>query len=238
MDEIKYIFDFFRQLKYNNNVDWMHTNKKTYENARDAFYALGDKIINQLSLTDPSIAHQTAKDSSFRLARDTRFSANKLPYHTHFGLLLTPQGKMSAMAGYFIYLQPNDEDGEYFSTTMIGAGIYAPPARLAKIIREAIDDEGEILEQYLLSDTFKNSNLQLIDNEKLRALPKQWKESPHQELIKLKHWMLAQYIDEKEVESDNFINKVVNTFRAAHSWNSFLNQTLIENGENLSWKNK
>ncbi len=233
---LQLIFDFFHQLKYNNNVDWMHANKKLYERARDEFYSIGDDIVNQLSLTDASICMQNGKDSSFRLARDTRFSNNKLPYHTHFGMLITPQGKLSAMAGYFIYLQPNDDDGDYFVTSMIGAGIYAPPAKLAKIIRQAIYDDGEPMQQFLQSDMLKNSGLRFYDEEKLRGLPKEWKDSQYQDLLRSKHWMLMQNIDEKEVVESDFVMRVVNSLAAAKQWNNFLNQALLDSGESLTWK--
>ena len=143
---------------------------------------------------------------------------------------------MSAMAGYFIYLQPDDEDGDYFTTSMIGAGIYAPPAKLAKVIRQAIFDDGDVMQNYLQSDTYINSGLQLYTDETLRSLPKQWAGSPHQDLIRNKHWMLCKQLTEEESQHGNFADIAINTLSAAKEWNNFINQALIDSEESLSWK--
>ena len=75
-----------------NNKEWFHKNKKSYEGAKNAFLALLDSLIHELSLLDSNIS-PVAKDALFRINRDIRFSKDKTPYNTLLKAGFSPGGK-------------------------------------------------------------------------------------------------------------------------------------------------
>jgi uncharacterized protein (TIGR02453 family) len=77
---------FLRKLKKNNNKAWFDENRALYETAKKEIEELVEAIISSFGKTEPAIAHLTPKDCLFRINRDVRFSKDKSPYKTNFGI--------------------------------------------------------------------------------------------------------------------------------------------------------
>ena len=82
---IPVIFQFLKELSANNNREWFNSHREQYEVARSEFENLLTVIISRISLFDESIRGIEAKDCTYRIYRDTRFSEDKTPYKTHLG---------------------------------------------------------------------------------------------------------------------------------------------------------
>ena len=223
---IQQIFDFLREIKYNNTVEWMHANRKKYEQARDTFYALSVDIMGQMAQIDPLLRGLDPKQCIFRFARDTRFSWDKSPYKTHFGLYLVPGGKKCVGGGYYFHLQPKNEDGEYSANSMIDVGVHCPPSAAAKVIRQAIFDEGQELRDAVDNDEVRRYGYVFWSEEKLKVLPKQWRDSPFDDLIRMKDWDLYRDLSEKEALAPDLVERVVEGFRIGKPVNDFFNRVL------------
>jgi uncharacterized protein (TIGR02453 family) len=224
--DIQQIFDFLTEIKYNNTVEWMHANRAKYEKARDTFYALSVDIMGQMAQVDPLLKGLDPKQCIFRFARDTRFSWDKSPYKTHFGLYLVPGGKKNVGGGYYFHLQPNNEDGEYSSTSLVDVGVHCPPTAAAKIIRQAIFDEGKELHDAVTSEEIRKSGYVFWSDDRLKVLPKQWKGSPYDDLIRMKDWDLFMNLSEEEVLAPDLVERVVEAFRIGKPVNDFFNRVL------------
>ena len=234
---ISAILDFLKELKYNNSLEWMHAHQKEYHFARDEFNRMGDYIIRQMQFFDPTLQHQDIKTASYRLARDTRFSMNKQPYHTHFGFYLNRFGKQCWGGGYLLYFQPDDEDGDYGPLSQICAGLYKPTCAIQKAVREAIYyDEEHTLQRILDSDAFHRSGMKFIDSEMFKRPQKDYQDYPYPQLVQSKMWLLQQDVHEKELLDENFPERVIETFRACKPWNDFINEALEDSGVKLIWK--
>ena len=205
---IQQIFDFLREIKYNNTVEWMHANRKKYEQARDTFYALSVDIMGQMAQIDPLLRGLDPKQCIFRFARDTRFSWDKSPYKTHFGLYLVPGGKKCVGGGYYFHLQPKNEDGEYSANSMIDVGVHCPPS-------DAVDN-----------DEVRRFGYVFWSEEKLKVLPKQWRDSPFDDLIRMKDWDLFRDLSEEEALAPDLVERVVEGFRIGKPVNDFFNRVL------------
>ena len=103
------ILSFLADLAQNNTRDWMHANKKVYQQAKADFEALTVELIDEMAAFDPDIEGLVAKDCVFRLNRDVRFSKNKSPYKLNFGASITKGGRRSHWSGYYVQIQPNGE---------------------------------------------------------------------------------------------------------------------------------
>ena len=90
---IKNILHFINELKINNNREWFANNKSWYDQVRLEFEQLSKDLIIEISKFDQEIKNLEVKDCVFRIYRDTRFSHDKTPYKTHFGVFIASFAK-------------------------------------------------------------------------------------------------------------------------------------------------
>jgi uncharacterized protein (TIGR02453 family) len=128
-------FAFLRDLQKHNEREWFHANQPEYkrlllEPARGLVTALGEG----LAAVAPAVnADPRVNGSILRIARDTRFSADKSPYRSHLDLWLWEGGGPSRQsAGYFVRL---DSDAV---TLGVGAHHFTDAGLAA--YRAAVDD--------------------------------------------------------------------------------------------------
>ena len=121
---IPVIFQFLKDLSANNNREWFNEHKAEYETARVEFDNFLATVIARISLFDETIRGIQPKDCTYRIYRDTRFSADKTPYKIHFGGYINAKGKKSDHCGYYIHLQPGN--------CLLAGGSYCPPSPLLR----------------------------------------------------------------------------------------------------------
>ncbi|MDE6135653.1 MAG: DUF2461 domain-containing protein [Muribaculaceae bacterium] len=138
---MKDLFIFLEQLAANNNRTWFAENKASYDSLRKAWCTDIQKLIDSMSVWDPALRHVDASDCLYRIYRDTRFSPDKTPYKTHFAALISPWGRRTQKAAYYIHAGV-DECALY-------GGVWCPPrpmlAKLRKAIVDNIDEFRSIL---------------------------------------------------------------------------------------------
>ena len=89
------IIDFLRQLAANNNREWFTAHKDECKAAQAQFGAWVEGLAQRMAADDPTLAGLTARDMTYRIYRDTRFSHDKTPYKTHMGAFICRGGKKS-----------------------------------------------------------------------------------------------------------------------------------------------
>ena len=104
--KMKEIIDFLRDLSYNNNREWFNVNKQRYEEVLSHWHEFCEKLIQAVGQFDPDIACLTVKDCTYRIYRDTRFSADKSPYKTHFGVFMFKPGLVKRVSELFKTVKP------------------------------------------------------------------------------------------------------------------------------------
>ena len=72
---------FFKKLKKNNNSEWFAENKPKFKELELEIKAFGEKLKDRLNEFD-----NVDRFKLFRIYRDIRFSKDKTPFKTHFGL--------------------------------------------------------------------------------------------------------------------------------------------------------
>ena len=107
---MKEIMQFVRDLAQNNNREWFNANKPRYQYIQKKWFDFSAELISEVGKYDDQIAPLTAKDCTYRIYRDTRFSPDKTPYKTHFGVFLCPGGKKSMHAGYYFHVSIGGTD--------------------------------------------------------------------------------------------------------------------------------
>lgn len=106
--DVSVIFQFLKDLAANNNREWFQGHKDEYLKAQKEFEELLTAIIARISLFDESIVGIQAKDCTYRIYRDTRFSSDKTPYKIHLGGYINARGKKSEHCGYYVHIEPDN----------------------------------------------------------------------------------------------------------------------------------
>jgi len=100
------MLDFLSQLNNNNERDWFHANKSTYQTAVKDMQTLLQDIISELSAKYSIFEGTEPKKCMFR---DVRFSKDKRPCKPNFGTVIAPTGRKSLRAGFYVHIEPNDK---------------------------------------------------------------------------------------------------------------------------------
>lgn len=220
--ELKKVYDFLIELKFNNNRDWFQENKSAYDKAKQIFELFIEGLIPHIMEFDDSINHVKAKDCIFRIYRDVRFSKDKSPYKNHFGALIGAAGRKSIKAGYYIHIEPD--------ASFIGGGIYRPDSAVLKLIRNEIYYNIDEFKSIVNDDEFKSKFTEII-GEKLKLPPKGFpKDFQDIDLLKHKSYAVMHPVQNNFWFENNVADKIMDVFRIQSRLNQFLN-SVFENSE-------
>lgn len=215
---------FLEELIRNNNRDWFNLNKLRYKTIQEEVTLFAEELILGISKFDPAIAGLTAKECSYRIYRDTRFSNDKRPYKTHIGIHVCKGGKCSGNAGYYFHIEPKNNG--WLGGSMITSGLYRPEPSVLKSVREDILCNGEKFVK-----TIKAAKGFVWDDsgdDKLSRPPKGFpSESPYIEYIKQKNYFVSQMIDNKLLFDQNKLLKFcINEFKKTKPFVEHLNRAV------------
>lgn len=214
-------FQFLSGLKENNTREWFYDNKKAYELAKKDVMEFANAFLQEFSKIDTSLEHLQAKDCLFRINRDVRFSNDKSPYKTNFGISMNKGGKKAFQAGYYINIQP---DGCF-----VGGGIYMPQNEDLKKIREEIDYNYDTFSAIVTATEFSNyyGKLSVEENLVLKRPPKGYDEAnPAIEFLKLKSFTAIRSYADTAAQSSDFLQECVKGMKILKPLVDFLNQAL------------
>ena len=105
--DAKRILHYLGQLTANNNRNWYLEHKAEYNAIRADFEQGVARLLGRIITFDPTVAHLSVKDCTYRFNRDTRFSSDKSPYKNHLGAYIAAHGKKALHGGYYIHLEPD-----------------------------------------------------------------------------------------------------------------------------------
>jgi uncharacterized protein (TIGR02453 family) len=117
---------FFKALAFHQNREWFEANREIYESAiRGPMGDLVEDVAQRLLKAKIPIKGDR-KSSLFRIHRDVRFSANKAPYKTSSGAVLTRSGAKNDSGLLYFHLSPEE--------CFFAAGFYQPESdKLARL---------------------------------------------------------------------------------------------------------
>lgn len=215
-----HLFHFLEQLSENNNRPWFQEHKAEFDELRIEWFADLDRLIAAAAQWEPRYRWFSGKDISFRIYRDTRFSLDKTPYKTYFSAALSPRGKNSEMAGYYLSAGL-DECGIY-------AGLWAPDALKLKKMRRAIVDNIEEFEEIISEPEFQRLYPEWV-GETLKTIPKGWpKDHPQAPLLRLLHYGREHRLSRKFFNDPAWPEKAAEIMRPALPLVNFINYSLFE----------
>ncbi len=215
------ILRFLDDVLHNNNRPWFQEHKNQYVKAQANFNALAEQIISGVQKFDDNCKGLTLKDCTYRFYRDTRFSPDKQPYKTHFGVFVCPEGKKSMLAGYYFHIQA--KESEYLSGNMLCTGMYMPDTAMLKTIRDEILFNGEPLAEAIAkADTFG-----LDTSHAMKRVPNGYpKDHPQAELFKQRDWLLVRDLPDQRLSDPHLVDWVLSEFEKTKDFCQWLNRTV------------
>ncbi|MDO9000788.1 MAG: DUF2461 domain-containing protein [Bacteroidota bacterium] len=212
------IFSFLKKLETNNNRDWFEKNKPNYLKAKEEFEAFVQEIIEGISKFDKRISpDMKAKDCTFRIYKDVRFSKDKTPYKNNMGASINPGGKKSIVPGYYFHLQPGGN--------FIAGGVWMPEPEILNAIRQEIDYNSAPLLKILNSASFKKYYKGVDDEGALKTAPKGYdKEHPLIDLLRNRHFIVSHAFTNKQISDKNAVKEIVAGFKAMYPFLHYLRE--------------
>lgn len=132
-------FDFFKELKANNNREWFNDNKPRFRaSVQEPLAAFVEAMAPKLKKISKHVVADPRLNggSVFRIYKDVRFSKDKSPYKTHGGVQFRHAlGKDAHAPGFYVHLDPQE--------IFYGGGVWAPPSPNLLKIREAISGKSK-----------------------------------------------------------------------------------------------
>ena len=219
---------FLQELTVNNNRPWFNDHKERWLAIKADFEAFTQALIDEMVKYDDTLIGLTAKNSVYRIYRDTRFSADKTPYKTHIACFLSSWGpKNSGVPGYYFQLGTEEAYG-LKGTCNLGGGIFMPTPEALNAIRQEIfyctDEFLAIMNEknykrYFGSEFFTLKKLQRVP----KGYPADWQNS---DLLKYKDYTTSYTMPDKFIGSDKLFDEVVKVWRASVPLNRFVQRAM------------
>lgn len=206
------LFSFFSKLKQNNNRDWFQSNKAEFKLLEGQVKLFMKEIEQNLQIHD-----KIEKAKMFRIYRDVRFSKNKTPYKTHFGLAFHRE-KPALRGGYYLHLEPEN--------SFLGVGFWAPEKEDLQRIRKELEIDAEEYCQIMDNKAFKK-HWGSLSGEEVKTAPKGFsKEHPNIDLIKKKQHVFIKNFSDQEVLSSDFIRVIDTHFQNIRPFFDYMSHVL------------
>ena len=212
---------FFKKLKKNNNRDWFAENKPKFKELELQIKAFGEELKDRLNEFD-----NVDRFKLFRIYRDVRFSKDKTPFKTHFGLTWH-RTKPLYRGGYYLHISP----GKNF----LACGFWDPNPNDLKRIRKELEYDAKEFRDIISSKEFFSvwGNL---EGSELKTAPRNFdKNHPDIDLIRKKQFIFSISYSDEEVCEPQFINKLENALKMVRPFTDYMSDVLTsdENGEPL-----
>lgn len=215
------IIDFFRRLHDNNDREWFDAHRSEWTHVKGRFTSFTERLIAGVASFDPTVRGLRPQDCTYRIARDTRFSADKSPYKTYIGAFIAPKGKKSGFAGYYFHIEPCADS--LVGCNLLSAGaVCLEPAVLRSIRDEILDNGAEIVQSIEEAEGFS-----ICDRNKLKRTPTGFPSgTAYDELLKLKDYYLEQAVSEEFLLAGDLLEQTVERFRRTQHFVTILNRAI------------
>ena len=214
--DLQLVWDFLADLSRNNNKPWFDAHKDRYQQALTHFRTFSTEFIAGLAQFDHSVAGLSVADCTYRIYRDIRFSLDKTPYKTQFGVYVCPQGKKSGNAGYYVHIEPDNK-------SVLISGLYMPSPQALKSVREEIMLNGKEFDKAVK----QCKGFDLDKNSALTRIPKGWNaEDEFSEYYKLRDFDVMQLVCKEQILGKDFLPFVLSEFKKTLNFNTILNKSV------------
>jgi len=214
----KAFFDFFRELKANNERPWFEANKSRF---RETVQAPMSDFIAAMAPHLARISKQFVADprphggSMFRIHRDVRFSKDKRPYKEHGACQFRHRlGRDVHAPGFYVHLAPKE--------VFVGAGLWMPDPDALFKIRSAIATKPSAWKNIVNDKRFLRTFGE-VEGEQLQRPPRGFDpDHPFIADIRRKSFVVGRDSSESSSRSADFVAETAECFATAAPFMRFL----------------
>ena len=211
------IFKFFKKLEQNNNREWFEQHKPEFKTLETTVKQFGEALKDKLNQHD-----SIDRFKLFRVYRDVRFSKDKTPYKTHFGLTWH-RTKPEYRGGYYLHLKPND--------IFLACGFWDPNPADLKRIRQEIDMDADEYRDIINEPNFKRIWGELL-GDAVKTAPKGYaKDHPNIDLLRHKQHIFMVRYTEEDVAAENFLDRLDTALKAVRPFVDYMSAVLTTNAD-------
>lgn len=218
------ILEFLYDLRDNNNREWFNANKDRYKRIQAAWNAFAQELLSEITKFDSSVAGLSIGDITYRIYRDTRFSADKTPYKTHFGVFIAPGGKRSMHSGYYFHIGVGG-DNDYTDGHMLCCGNYCYDKKVLNILREDIADGWDDFKRNVAD--VADPRFRLMMDGALKKVPREYSpDAPYADWLRLKMFGVMMTVDDDFIFAPDLAKRVAALFATTKPLNDFINRAI------------
>lgn len=226
MNYVKQLYDFLNRVAMNNTREWFKANKAEYDTLRELWLADIDRMIAFMAEWDPQLHGVTARQCAYRIYRDTRFSLDKSPLKTYFSAGISPTGRSTHLASFYLQMGPGRFDANVESG--LYGGIWCPDSQMLKKLRKAIVDNIEEFEE-IINQPAMEKYFPGWCGTALKTVPKGYdRNHPQAHLLRLKEYGKFHAADEKFFSDPAWPERAAELFSHLKPFNDFINYSLTE----------
>ncbi|WP_060874898.1 DUF2461 domain-containing protein [Myroides odoratus] len=213
-------FALLEEIATNNNKPWFTENKPQIDAIFTEVKGFFKSVYDQMAAVDEVEVFHV-----HRLYRDVRFSKDKTPYKTYFGLHIGRK-KPLLRGGYYLNIEP----GKSF----VGGGFWEPNKDdLLRIRKEIALDDSE-LREIISNPVFVKAFGGLV-GEELKTAPKGFdKEHPAIDLLRKKQFLVMRSFTDEEMIQPGFIKEAIQTFEAMKPFFDYMSEVLTTDVNGVS----
>ncbi|MDA8877216.1 DUF2461 domain-containing protein [Flavobacteriaceae bacterium] len=206
------VLAFYKELEKNNTREWFEPQKSRFKGLEAEIKQYAEEIKQGLSETD-----EIDRAKLFRIYRDVRFSKNKTPFKTHFGISFHRK-KPHLRGGYYLHIAPGD--------SFIATGFWNPDKDdLFRIRKEMEVDAAELRE--VMADAELQAHWGGLQGDEVKTAPKGFsKEHADIDLIRKKQYLFMKKFTDKEVLSADFQKQILFHFKAIRPFFDYMSNVL------------
>ncbi len=200
------------EIKENNNKPWFTEHKPKIDEVFGEVKLFFKFIFDKMHLEDDVDLFHV-----HRLYRDVRFSKDKTPYKTYFGLHIGRKKPM-LRGGYYLSIEPGN--------TFVGGGFWEPSKDdLLRIRKEISLDDSEF--RKIISNKNFVEIFGELRGEELKTAPKGFdKKHPAIDLLRKKQFLVMRSFTDKEMLQKDFADKVIETFVTMRPFFDYMSEIL------------
>ena len=153
---------FLKDLRANNDREWLKMHDADYRQSKRDWDLFVESLTEKVIEKDDTVPELPAKDLTFRIYRDIRFSPDPTPYKTHFSAAWSRTGRKGPYAGYYVQISP--------SSSFVGAGVWHPEAPPLALMRKDIDEKSHKIKQVLVGKELRREFFGGIGEDEKKAV--------------------------------------------------------------------
>ena len=214
------VFKFLNDIKSNNNREWFNTNKQIYKRSLEEIQNFTIDLVELMNSHD-----RIENYKIFRIYRDIRFSKNKTPYKTNFGISLVRE-KPQLRGGYYLHIKPSDS----FSAI----GFWKPEKSDLLRIRKEIELDGKEFSDVTSSKLITRKWGDLI-GDSLKTCPRGFSNNhKYISLLRRKSFLFKKNYTDQEVISKDFTDKLNQDFLLTRIFLDYMSNILTTDLNGIS----